>query len=156
MAREFAAPAFFDGAGRLGEVGPYVGAVCLLASLLSCPNPDTGAQLHPVTEQTRSIESEAQAAAPVAARFGRDEAQGTIAARFGRDEGAGTIAARQTVAVIYSHFDESSKSGDAYASLEPSPEQTQSIAREFGHAHRVEVRPGRGRRRLRCAEQGSR
>jgi len=105
-------------------------AVCLLASLLSCPNPDTGARLHPVTEQTRSIESEAQAAAPVAARFGRDEAQGTIAARFGRDEGAGTIAARQTVAVIYSHFDESSKSGDAYASLEPSPEQTQSIARE--------------------------
>jgi hypothetical protein len=50
-------------------------AVCLLASLLSCPYPDTGARLQPSTESTQSIKRErlGKPPAPILARFGPDE-----------------------------------------------------------------------------------
>ena len=50
-------------------------AVCLLASLLSCPYPDTGARLQPSTEHTQSIKRErlGKPPAPILARFGPDE-----------------------------------------------------------------------------------
>ena len=50
-------------------------AVCLLASLLSCPYPDTGPLLRPSTEHTQSIKRARldKPPTPVAARFGPDE-----------------------------------------------------------------------------------
>ena len=50
-------------------------AVCLLASLLSCPYPDTGARLRPSTEHTQSIKRErlGDPPPPIVARFGPDE-----------------------------------------------------------------------------------
>ena len=54
-------------------------AVCLLASLLSCPYPDTGARLQPSTEHTQSIKRErlGNPPTPIVARFGPDERFGT-------------------------------------------------------------------------------
>jgi hypothetical protein len=54
-------------------------AVCLLASLLSCPYPDTGARLRPSTEHTQSIKRErlGNPPPPIVARFGPDERFGT-------------------------------------------------------------------------------
>ena len=54
-------------------------AVCLLASLLSCPYPDTGARLRPSTEHTQSIKRErlGDPPTPIVARFGPDERFGT-------------------------------------------------------------------------------
>jgi Transglycosylase SLT domain len=56
-------------------------AVCLLASLLSCPYPDTGPRLQPSTGQTQSIKRErlGKPPTPIFARFGPDE-------RFGPTE----------------------------------------------------------------------
>lgn len=50
-------------------------AVCLLASLLSCPYSDTGARLQPSTEHTQSIKRArlGKPPTPIAARFGPDE-----------------------------------------------------------------------------------
>ena len=50
-------------------------AVCLLASLLTCPYPDTGARLRPSTEHTQSIKRErlGNPPPPIVARFGPDE-----------------------------------------------------------------------------------
>ena len=50
-------------------------AVCLLASLLSCPYPDTGARLQPSTGHTPSIKRErlGKLPTPIVARFGPDE-----------------------------------------------------------------------------------
>ena len=54
-------------------------AVCLLASLLSCPYPYIGARLRPSTEHTQSIKRErlGNPPTPIAARFGPDERFGT-------------------------------------------------------------------------------
>ncbi len=54
-------------------------AVCLLASLLSCPYPDTGARLRPSTEHTQSIKRDrlGNPLTPIVARFGPDERFGT-------------------------------------------------------------------------------
>jgi Transglycosylase SLT domain len=54
-------------------------AVCLLASLLSCPYPYTGARLHPSTEHTQSIKGERLGSPPmpIVARFGPDVRFGT-------------------------------------------------------------------------------
>jgi Transglycosylase SLT domain len=55
-------------------------AVCLLASLLSCPYPYLGARLRPATEHTQSIKRErlSYPPAPIAARFGPDERFGPV------------------------------------------------------------------------------
>jgi len=54
-------------------------AVCLLASLLSCPYPDTGARLRPSTEYTQSIKRDrlGNPPTPIVARFGLGERFGT-------------------------------------------------------------------------------
>ena len=55
-------------------------AVCLLAALLTCPYPDTGAQLRPSTEHTQSIKRERLGnppPPPIVARFGPDERFGS-------------------------------------------------------------------------------
>ena len=54
-------------------------AVCLLASLLTCPYPYIGARLRPSTEHTQSIKRErlGNPPTPIAARFGPDERFGT-------------------------------------------------------------------------------
>ena len=70
-------------------------AVCLLASLLSCPYPDTGARLQPSTQHTQSIKRErlGDPPTPILARFGPDERLGDpptpIVDRFRPDERLG-------------------------------------------------------------------
>lgn len=69
-------------------------AVCLLASLLSCPYSDTGARLQPSTEHTQSIKR---------ARLGRPSAP--IAARFGPDERFGPAEPPTPIPFIFSKVD---------------------------------------------------
>ena len=87
-------------------------AVCLLASLLSCPYPDTGARLQPSTEHTQSIKRErlGDPPTPILARFGPDERLGDpptpIVARFGPDERFGTTDPQIPIPFIFSKVDE--------------------------------------------------
>ena len=87
-------------------------AVCLLASLLSCPYPDTGARLQPSTEHTQSIKRErlGKPSTPIVARFGPDERLGDpptpILARFGPDERFGTTDPQIPIPFIFSKVDE--------------------------------------------------
>ena len=94
-------------------------AVCLLASLLSCPYPYTGERLQPSTEHTQSIKRERLAIkrerlgkppAPIVARFGPDEQLNTqptlIVARFGQDERFGTTDPPIPIPFIFSKVDE--------------------------------------------------
>ena len=87
-------------------------AVCLLASLLSCPYPDTGARLQPSTEHTQSIKRErlGDPPTPILARFGPDERLGDpptpILARFGPDERFGPTDPPIPIPFIFSQVDE--------------------------------------------------
>jgi hypothetical protein len=73
-------------------------AVCLLASLLSCPYSDTGARLQPSTEHTQSIRRE---------RLGKSPTP--IAARFGPDERFGPTEPQTPIPFIFSKVDEIQK-----------------------------------------------
>jgi hypothetical protein len=73
-------------------------AVCLLASLLTCPYPDTGARLRPSTEHTQSIIRE---------RWGNPPPP--IVARFGPDERFGTTDPQIPIPFIFSSVDENQK-----------------------------------------------
>src|SRR5258708_9548044 len=73
-------------------------AVCLLASLLTCPYPDTGARLRPSTEHTQSIKRE---------RWGNPPPP--ILARFGPDERFGTTDPQNPIPFIFSRADENQK-----------------------------------------------
>ena len=70
-------------------------AVCLLASLLSCPYSDTGARLQPSTEHIQSIKR---------ARLGKPPPP--IAARFGPDERFGPAEPPTPIPFIFSKADE--------------------------------------------------
>ncbi len=73
-------------------------AVCLLASLLSCPYSDTGARLQPSTEHTQSIKR---------ARLGKPPTP--IVARFGPDERFGPTHPQIPIPFIFSKVDEIQK-----------------------------------------------
>jgi Transglycosylase SLT domain len=98
-------------------------AVCLLASLLSCPYPSTGARLQPSTEHAQSIKRERLGSPPT-----------PIVARFGPDERFGTTVPQMPIPFIFSKGDENQEPEDPYPStgarLQPSTEHTQSIKRE--------------------------
>jgi Transglycosylase SLT domain len=98
-------------------------AVCLLASLLSCPYPHTGARLQPTTEHTQSIKRE---------RLGNPPTP--IAARFGPYERFGTTDPQIPIPFIFSKVDENQELEDPYpytgARHQPTTEHTQSIKRE--------------------------
>jgi hypothetical protein len=87
-------------------------AVCLLASLLSCPYPDTGARLRPSAQHIQSIKRErlGDPPIPIPARFGPDERSGDQASpivdRLGPDRRLGTADPRIPIAVIFSKVDE--------------------------------------------------
>ena len=70
-------------------------AVCLLASLLTCPYPDTGARLRPSTEHTQSIKRERLGSPPP-----------PIVARFGPDERFGPTDTQIPIPFIFSRLDE--------------------------------------------------
>ena len=76
-------------------------AVCLLASLLSCPYPYIGARLRPSTEHTQSIKRE---------RLGNPPTP--IAARFGPDERFGSTDSQIPIPFIFSRVDESQELED--------------------------------------------
>ena len=70
-------------------------AVCLLASLLSCPYPDTGARLRPSIEHTQSIKRDRLGTPPP-----------PIVARFGPNERFGTTDPQIPIPFIFSKVDE--------------------------------------------------
>jgi Transglycosylase SLT domain len=72
-------------------------AVCLLASLLSCPYPYIGARLRPSSEHTQSIKGE---------RLGSPPLPPPILARFGPDERFGTTDPQIPIPFIFSKVDE--------------------------------------------------
>ena len=76
-------------------------AVCLLASLLSCPYPDTGARLRPSTEHTQSIKRERLGNPPL-----------PIVARFGPDERFGPTDPQIPIPFIFSRVDENQELDD--------------------------------------------
>jgi hypothetical protein len=83
-------------------------AVCLLASLLSCPYPYTGARLQPAIENTQSIKRERLA-------IKRERMAGLpapIVARFGPDERFGTTDLQIPIPFIFSQVDESPQMED--------------------------------------------
>jgi hypothetical protein len=70
-------------------------AVCLLASLLSCPYSYTESRLHPSTEHAQSIKRERLGSPPI-----------PIVARFGPDERFGTTDPQIPIPFIFSKVDE--------------------------------------------------
>ena len=77
-------------------------AVCLLAALLTCPYPDTGARLRPSTEHTQSIKRE---------RLG-NPLPPPIVARFGPDERFGSTDPQIPIPFIFSRVDENQELED--------------------------------------------
>ena len=103
-------------------------AVCLLASLLSCPYPYTGERLQPSTEHTQSIKRERLAIKRE--RLGNPP----IVARFGPEERIGATYLQIPIPFVASKVDENQELEDPYPStgalLQPSTEHTQSTKRE--------------------------
>ena len=97
-------------------------AVCLLASLLSCPYPDTRARLQPTTEHTQSIKRER-----LAIERGRlDDAPMPIVARFGPDERFGTTDPQVQIPAIFSVVDENQEPDDPRTTIYKKRQKTKA------------------------------
>src|SRR5262249_35776507 len=109
-----------------GGTSSMSAAVCLLASLLSCPYPYTEARLQPSNEYSQPVKGERLAIK----RERLPNPPTPIAARFGPDEPSGTVTPQIPIPVIFSKLDENQEVDDPGAPDKQPKKSNASLADE--------------------------